>query len=319
MRVRLFFTLALCITVPLAASITGVVINTDGQPLAGAKVSVFAPETVGARRTRLFSKTPARPALATKPTDSKGTFSFDSPKDQSVVDIGFEASGYAPDSVRLLADDEAGAIALTSAPMQRETISANGKPVAAATVVWFSNATEFLATTDAEGHYSVPDPSKWANRVVIIHPDYAVVDIFNGPFRAGPKIDQALTSGVTVKGKVVAENGQTPVAKTVVTVDEWPLAITTDDGSFTIAHAPRDWQAVETRSGNLSSVRARANDNALTLRLTRVAKVTGNVRDAKTQLPLANAEVRLGATAFGRMGGFGGASGAVESVFTDAK
>src|SRR6266550_4876011 len=106
MRARLLSIFAFFIALPLAASITGVVINTDGQPIAGAKVSMYAPETVDARRTRLFSKTPERTALASKQTDSKGTFSFDSPKDQSIVEVRVEAAGYAPDAIRLLADDE---------------------------------------------------------------------------------------------------------------------------------------------------------------------------------------------------------------------
>ena len=149
MRARLLSTLTFLLTLPLFANITGVVINTDGQPIAGAKVSIYAPETVAARRTRFLSKTPERTALATTTTDSKGTFSFDSPKEQPVVDLSVEANGFAPDSVRLLANDEAGAIALTSATTKQGTITANGKPVAGATVAWLGSAAGTLAVTDA--------------------------------------------------------------------------------------------------------------------------------------------------------------------------
>jgi hypothetical protein len=323
MRVRLLFLLAIFITLPLAASITGVVINTDGQPIASAKVSIYAPETVAARRTRFLSKTPERTALATTATDSKGTFSFDSPKEQPVVDLRVEANGFAPDSVRLLANDEAGALALTAAAMKQGTITANGKPVAGATVAWLGNVTGTLAVTDAAGHYSVPDPSKWANHVIVVHPDYALLDNLNGPFRSAPKVDQTLTAGIAIKGRVVAENGQTPVAKAPISVDDWQLSTTADDGSFTIPHAARDWQEVQTREGSLGSMRARAGEAAVTLRLARLGKIAGSVRDAKTQLPLAGAEVRLGpANLFGRTRGFGagaGAQPAIESVLTDAK
>src|SRR5260370_6599650 len=127
MRARLLSTLTFLITLPLIANITGVVINTDGQPVAGAKVSIYAPETVAARRTRFLAKTPERTALATTATDSKGTFSFDSPKEQPVVDLRVEANGFAPDSLRLLANDEAGAVALAAAASTQGKVTANGK------------------------------------------------------------------------------------------------------------------------------------------------------------------------------------------------
>jgi hypothetical protein len=305
MRARLLSLLALLISIPAAASITGVVINTDGQPIAGAKVSIYAPETSEAHRVRLVSKSPDRTPLASKQTDSKGAFAFDSPKDQPVIDVRVEAIGFAPEAMRLLADDDAGAIALTPAPMQRGTITAAGKPVAGATVVWIANANDFLTTTDAAGHYNVPDPSKWASRMMVIHPDYAPLDQMSG-FRTTPKIDQTLNPGVTIKGRAVGENGQTPAAKATVIVDDLPSATTADDGTFTIAHAPKDWQELQVRSGSLAGVRVRAGDAAVSIRLAKLGKVTGTVRDAKTQLPLPNTEVGLGpAMLFGRVRGFG--------------
>src|SRR5438132_981115 len=322
MRMRLLSALIFLITFPLSASITGVVINIDGQPIAGAKVSIYAPETVAARSVRLFSKTPERTALATKQTDSKGAFSFDSPKGQAVVDLGIEASGFAPEAIRLLADDDAGAFALAAAPMKRGTIIANGKPVASATVVWLGNATDFLTTTDADGHYTVPDPSKWANRLIVIHPDYAVLDDVTN-LRTTQKVDQALSAGTAIKGRVLAENGQTPVAKASLVIDDFPLATTADDGTFTIEHAPKNWQEVSARNGALGGLHARSGETAVTIRLAKLATITGTVRDAKSQLPLANAEVRLGpAMQFGgRRRGFSpmAAGPALDSVLTDAK
>ncbi len=158
MRIRTLLFPAFLSASSALAAISGTVINSDGQPIAGAKVSMYAPETLEARRARLMSNTPERAPLATRQSDSRGNFSFDTPK-EPVVDLRIEAAGFAPDALRLLGDDEAGAIALAAAPMQKGTITANEKPVAGATVVW-SAAAEYVTTTDGDGHYNVPDPNK---------------------------------------------------------------------------------------------------------------------------------------------------------------
>ena len=57
---RLLALLVAILAVPLHATITGSVMNADGQAIAGAKISVYGPETLSARRERLASKTPDR-------------------------------------------------------------------------------------------------------------------------------------------------------------------------------------------------------------------------------------------------------------------
>src|SRR5437764_7451538 len=166
--------LALLFALPSFASIAGTVMNGDGQAIAGAKISVYALETADARRARIVSATPLRKALGTATADANGSFRVDVPKEQSFVDLRVDAAGYAPDSSWSLANDDAGTIVLTKAPAKTGTITANGKPVADARVFWFSGAgVESGAVTDAAGKYSVPDPSKWAARIVVIHLDYA--------------------------------------------------------------------------------------------------------------------------------------------------
>src|SRR5262245_55665845 len=132
---RLLSLFVLFATVPLHAAISGSVMNADGQAIAAAKISVYGPETLSARRERLVSKTPDRPPLVTATADANGNFRIEPPKDLSVVDLRVDAAGYAPEAVRLQSDDEAGAIILTKAESKSGTVSAGGKGLAGATIV----------------------------------------------------------------------------------------------------------------------------------------------------------------------------------------
>ena len=113
MRIRpLVLLLTFLTTVPAFASITGTIINSDGHPVAGAKVSIYPTVTLDARRALLMSKTPERTPLVTKQTDSNGSFTFDSPK-ETVVDLRIDAAGFAPDAFSAIGP---AAPILTSAP-----------------------------------------------------------------------------------------------------------------------------------------------------------------------------------------------------------
>jgi hypothetical protein len=308
----------LCVTFVLSslvaslhAAVVGTVINIDGKAVSGAKVSLFAPELVAPTAPRLLSADPQRKPLATTTTDSGGKFTFDVPKEQSVIDVRIEAAGYAPAGVRLASDDDAGAILLTQAAAVRGTITANGKPVANATVVVLGGS-EYTTKTDADGHYTAPDPAKWAFRVIVLHPDFAMLEEQIGPNTAKKGPDYSMNTGLAITGRVVAEDGQTAVADAQLFLDGWPAAKSAADGTFTIAHARKDWETVEARSGNRIAQRARTSA-AATLKLARGATVSGSVRDVKSKLPVAGARISLGPT-----GRFGGLDAATDAI-TDAK
>lgn len=297
---------------PLRAAVIGTVINIDGKPVTGAKVSLFAPELIAAQGPRLLSAEPQRKPLATMATDSGGKFSFDVPKDQTVVDVRVDAAGYAPSGIRLnAADDDAGAMLLAQAPSVRGTITANGKPVANATVIILGGA-EYTTKTDADGHYTAPDPSKWAFRIIVLHPDFAMVEELIGPAGSKKGPDFSMTAGVAIKGRVVAEDGQTAVAEAQLSLDGWPAGKSAADGTFTIAHAPKDWETVAARKDTRVAQRARTAA-AATLKLGKSATVSGNVRDVKSQLPVAGARISLGPT-----GRFGARDASVDAI-SDAK
>jgi hypothetical protein len=306
---------------PLRAAVIGTVINIDGKAISGVKVSLFAPELVTAQGPRLLSAEPQRKPLITGTTDSTGRFSLDVPKEQTVVDLRFEAAGYAPSSVRVVPDDDLGAVLLTQAASVHRTITANGKPVANATVILFGGGAEYTTKTDAEGHYTAPDPSKWAARIFLIHPDYAIVEELTGPNGTKKGPDYSMTTGVAVTGRVVAEDGQTPVGDAQIVLDGWPAGKSAADGTFTIAHARKDWQIVEARSGNRIAQRARATGApaatgaSATLKLGKGATVSGSVVDLKSKLPVVGARVALSPSG----GRFVGVRDAFADAITDAK
>jgi len=171
--------------------------------------------------------------------------------------------------------------------MVRGTISANGKPVANATVALFGGA-EFTAKTDAEGHYSAPDPSKWAFRAIVIHPDYAITEEQLGPNGTKKGPDFSMTAGVPIAGRVVAEDGQTAVADAQIFLDGWPAGKSAADGTFAIAHARKEWDVVAARIGSRVAQRAHTAASA-NLKLAKGGTVSGSVRDMKSQLPVAGA------------------------------
>ncbi len=76
-------------------------------------------------------------------------------------------------------------------------------------------------------------------------------------------------------------------------VDGWSLGRSASDGSFLVRHAPRDWTTLlartETRSGTASPRAGR-----VVVRVEPLRRVSGAVRDRRSQRPLAGAVVSLG-------------------------
>ncbi|HYM60820.1 MAG TPA: carboxypeptidase regulatory-like domain-containing protein [Thermoanaerobaculia bacterium] len=303
--------LILILAVPGFAAMTGSVMDADGKPIAGAKVSLFAPETVDARIARIFSREPQRAAIASTTSDSRGGFSLDTPK-LAVVHLRVEAAGYAPDTIRLLNDDEAGAIVLSPAPAKKGSVTANGKPVVGAVVAWLGGDNELVITTDAEGRYTIPDPTNWAFAVIVAHSDYAPLRESFGRFGLEKSLDLKITAGAPLTGRVVAADRTTPVAKATVEIDGANAAVSADDGTFTIPHAPATWNSLTATLGDRIGDRAAGTKGAIAVKLGPASLVSGTVRDAKSQLPLAGAEVRLSS-------GSGFAITPVHSAMSDAK
>jgi protocatechuate 3,4-dioxygenase beta subunit len=311
------FAAALAVSVlalPATAAITGTLMTSEGQPVAGARVSIVAPESQEARLTRLLSATPDLVPIATAQTDAKGAFSLASPK-EPVVSLRVEARGYEPDSRNVEKDEDAGAIVLAKRELVKGTVTAAGKPVPNATVVLVYGAGDMIVKTDEQGRYEALDPKRLRS-IHVVHPSYALDDklfITAGTAKAAD-LNRSLVPGVAISGKAVAADGKTPVAKATIFVNNWPLATSGDDGSFAIAHATPRWEALTARKESLAGQRAHSNDKSLTVRMEKSAMITGRVTDAKTKMPVPGATVTLGER---RM--MPGSSGPQMSAIADAK
>jgi uncharacterized GH25 family protein len=295
---------------PCFAAIRGTVMTSDGAPIANARVSVHAVETPDARRARWLSATPHSVPLLSTQTDKTGNWSLESPK-EPVVDVRISAPGFDPLQRRIERDEETGAVVLVKSEMKSGTIRGGGKPVAGATVVISYGGAEYVEKTDEQGKYDAPDPRR-ARTINVIHPDWAIEEEFFMSTAAASALNRTLTPGTTITGKVLGTDGK-PAAKVPVMVDEWPLAVSGDDGSFTVAHAPSKWSSLTAQTGSLAAMRAQSNEKSFSLKLAKAGTFTGRVTDTKTKLPVPGAGIQVGQR-LGRM-----AITPTAAVFTDAK
>jgi uncharacterized GH25 family protein len=285
----------LSLLVPSAfAQITGTVMNSDGAPIAGARVVLRAYEPLAEQRARLVSSTPEPVVLASTETNAKGAFSLESPK-QAAVWVNITANGYGPESGRVERDEEIGAIVMYKGTTGRGVItSSDGKPVANATVIihYNNNQFEYVTKTNAEGRYEAPDPKR-ANALAVLHPDYAIHE--QPGFVQPPSerdLSRTLVRGTTVTGRVVGADGRTPVANATLVIDYWPSGKSGEDGTFTIAHAPPQWTMLTAQSEGMIGQVPFAKKDLYTVRLEKAATISGRITDTKSKVPVAGVIVR---------------------------
>ncbi|MFZ2493609.1 MAG: carboxypeptidase regulatory-like domain-containing protein, partial [Thermoanaerobaculia bacterium] len=288
MRIRNLLTLSLLfVAAQLQGAITGSLMTSDGQPVAGATVAVGSFESLHETRARFLAGAASVTQTSTE-TNGKGAFKLDSPKD-AVAMLRVTAPGYAPLLRRVVPDEEVGALVLVKASMKSGTVRAAGKPVAGAKVIWFyAPGGDHIAVTDEQGRYQVPDPATGVRRVVL-HPDFAIDNVVLRSAGSLP-LDANLTAGGPYTARVVAPGGS-PVPNAQVIVDGWPLAKTGDDGKFTIAHMSPSWRTLIVKAGSLVAVRFAGGKTSSDLVLGKGATIAGTLTDAKSGVPVAGAEV----------------------------
>lgn len=279
------------LTLPATAAVTGVVITPEGAPVADARVQAFSPEDSSERRQRILAGT-ERETLASATTDAKGAFSLNL-KNAPSAEVLFERVGHAPVTVRATAEDDLGATVLRPAPLRTGTIRAGGEPVPGATIILSArDGSELTVRTNEKGEYAVPDPDAWGESMLVLHPDFARLEV-ERRFPAKWQMDHRLSAGSSYSGRVVSADGKTPIEGARILVDEWPAATSVEDGGFTIAHMPESWKEIRAIKGDQVASHPRTSSGAI-LRLGKASKVSGVVTDGAGRAALGGVRVSLG-------------------------
>jgi len=262
---KLAILLAFAASTNLSAAITGTVIDPDAKPIAGAAIRAYAAENSSVMRARLLAGKIEREPIASAQSAENGMFSLDV-KGAVAVDVVVDVPSRARNAIAAIDGDDLGAIILNSPAARKLRVTSGGKPVANAIVVSGID----VSRTDAAGE--VPAPANAT--AYVVHPDYAI-----GRHAGTNTLEVKLVRGVAVRGRVV--NAAGPVAHASVLINGWPLAESGDDGTFTIAHAPDNWQSIAAVRGNDAGTAARPKTGALEIRIAPGAIFAGSVREAR--------------------------------------
>jgi len=261
----------------------------DGKPIKGARVRVRALETSEQFNDRVLSKDPFPVWLDTVETNESGAFRADA-KSNAVVEMMIDAPGRQFASFDVVDGEEAAGFILRKAAPRKGRVTAGGKGVAGAVVIL---GRSYVARTDAEGYYDAFEPGVWLERVLVIHPDYAIGERSFRERKAGeaPSLDVTLTAGYAVRGSVVDSAGR-GVAGAIVRAGTAAVARSGEDGSFEIPHAAIQRPPLVAREGNRAgSLATDQQKPPYVIQLRPGATITGMVRSIKDEAPVAAARV----------------------------
>ncbi|MCA1732092.1 MAG: carboxypeptidase regulatory-like domain-containing protein, partial [Acidobacteria bacterium] len=276
----------------LAVDVTGWVLNEEGAPIGGARVTAHPAETTDQRRARWVKGD--EPALLAETTaDSKGQFRLRA--DLPLV-VRVAAPGREPFGVSVPRDGELGALVLRRVPMESGSVSMAGSPLAGARVVFASlPGAEFVATTGDDGSFRAPAPQPMTSSAIVIHPAVGVTEVYGT--RGIAPMEVSIGEPKTITGTVVLPDGS-PAAGAEMSAYGWPLGTTDEEGRFEVRHAIPYVRTVRAQKGDLVALAAEAGSPLrLTLEPTHV--LTGVVRDSRSNEPIPFAEVFASDTARG--------------------
>jgi uncharacterized GH25 family protein len=253
------------------AALQGLVVDAQGDPIAGAEVRAKAAqqEPLSILRTR-----DAGPADAVTAADGSFLLADRSPGESITLTVTHPS--YGPGSLPGVVVPAAAPVRIVLQPAGQvagRAVDADGKPVAGATVLLseeetmsFGGPTAIVGssrlhrgTTDDEGGFSFDGVSPGVFRLSARAPRYQETELTNLELKAGQDLTHleiVLKAGATVEGRVLSPDGPMPDAEVAVVQSStgdfgsyWPLRATTDgDGQYRIDGIPPGKNTLEARA-----------------------------------------------------------------------
>lgn len=288
LRAYLFFFASLFFVLMATASPTTAVTSgkvvCSGVSCAGLQVAAYVPETERERFARLSAGTRRQP-LASASVDESGRFALQLASGR-VVDLCVTGRDLLPAGTRVASGaSDVVLVAQPAASVAGRVVSAAGKPVPNAKVLWWSDSAELSTPADADGAFAAPDPRQWNASVAVLAAGLAPY-VDRGAGSHVPSANITLEEGVTVRGTSAARAGSR------ITVDGWPRGVAGENGQIAIEHAPAQWTEIAVDDGERTFVAEPAAAGASRFADARL-RVEGTAEDAASHQPLRSARVEL--------------------------
>lgn len=317
------------------AIVAGHVMDTEGRPIAGARV---------------FLEPGLEGTLRVVQTDSEGGFKFEDVL-PGMTGVFAHARGRALNgtSVRVAAADRVTDLRLVLAQpgvtagvvTDERGDAVSGARITRAVILGDSGvgipfaklASQGIAepATDRRGRFAIDSlPNGMPIALKVAHPDYAQEGV--GGIEAGDRtVAVTLTRGVLVTGTVLARGQNAPVANTTIFFHnaepphDTVITRSRTDGSFAVRLTPGPWvykaSGAQYRTANLQRILISGEYAAqdVTLRVAPTATLRGSVKDAKTGEPVPDARLVFESFGVPAASARTGASGAYELSATEGE
>src|ERR1051325_8768928 len=267
---------------PAAAAIRGRVVGA-GQPVANARITVHPVETFSELIVAPLANR-KRPVLATATSAADCAFTLQVEGAGSVI-VHVEAAGFATSFSEEAIGDTDVIISLSSAKRREFTLRSAAGALAGARVIQMVEGGIIETSTNDRGRVALDPTGPIA--MLLVHPRAALHVVLAQPQGDAIHIETAFP----LKGKVVDGNSR-GVAGARVSIDNVPIAVSSDDGTFVVERAPSQYRELTAEAGDLAGSAA----GSTTIRVAPRHLVSGVVRDAERR-PLRGISVTLASDA----------------------